>query len=243
MTIPKTIMQTWKDMNIPDKWKRSVESIREVLLPNGWRHILMTDEDNRNLIADNFPDFLETYDNFKYPIQRADAIRACYLYLYGGVYSDLDFEVKADFYELIEGHSLLFVPSGNIGTMFTNAFMVSKPKHEFWLEYIEEMKKPAPWYGIGKHMHVMTTTGPMALSRVIERTKYPYTILPSALFTPCSVCDLTCEASNSSYLVQLDGGSWNGADSLTYNWFMCNGWTVVLIIIIVIIIIILLAIS
>jgi len=237
--VPKLIMQTWKNKDIPEHWLPSVISIDSVLVPNGWRRVLLTDDDNRKLIQEHFPDFLNTYDNFKYPIQRADAIRACYLYLHGGVYSDLDFEVKEDFYDLLTDGTLFLVPSGNIGSMFTNAFMASAPRNEFWLDYIEEMKKPAPWYALGKHLHVMMTTGPMALSRVVSRGNHQVTVLPSDLFTPCSVCDLNCKAQEHSYLRQLDGGSWNGADSKMYNWLLCNWWKVLIGVVIVIIIILL----
>jgi mannosyltransferase OCH1-like enzyme len=37
-----------------------------------------------------YPWFLETFDGYPYPIQRADAIRYFVLHHFGGIYIDLD---------------------------------------------------------------------------------------------------------------------------------------------------------
>jgi mannosyltransferase OCH1-like enzyme len=41
-----------------------------------------------------YPWFLETFDGYPYPIQRADAIRYFVLHHFGGIYIDLD-DVRA----------------------------------------------------------------------------------------------------------------------------------------------------
>lgn len=204
-------------------------------MPN-WGYRLMTDEDNRQLVATYFPDFLPYYDAFPYPIQRADAIRACFLYLFGGIYMDLDYELQDSLESLFQVGDLFLVPSGNLSGMYTNSFMASKPRNPFWLSYIEEMKKPAPWWVIGKHLHVMTTTGPMALTRTINKTKDPHIKLPSDLLTPCNICNLTCAKADGALLHQLPGGSWNSFDSKFYNWWLCNWKTVVIAVVIVVLI-------
>ena len=40
--------------------------------------------------ACRYPWFLETFDGYPYPIQRADAIRYFVLHHFGGIYIDLD---------------------------------------------------------------------------------------------------------------------------------------------------------
>lgn len=42
------------------------------------------------LTAARYPWFLETFDGYRYPIQRADAIRYFVLHHFGGIYIDLD---------------------------------------------------------------------------------------------------------------------------------------------------------
>ena len=56
---------------------------------------LWTDKKAREFIADEYPWFLETFDGYPYPIQRADAIRYFVLHHFGGIYIDLD-DVRSD---------------------------------------------------------------------------------------------------------------------------------------------------
>lgn len=218
--IPKIIMQTWKNRDIPEKWKTSPESIKKYM-PD-WEYVLMTDEDNRNFVRKHFPDFLPYYDNFKHDIQRADAIRYMWLYVNGGIYMDLDYEMRYPLDKLFTGDSEVFlVSSGNIGSYVTNSFMASKPKCKLWLEMIEAMKQKPSWYYIGKHIEVMNTTGPVMLTHVIKKSKTIYTMIPGKYINPCSVCNLNCDISE-SYLKPLEGSSWVSYDTKLYNFFMCN---------------------
>lgn len=218
--IPKIIMQTWKNQNVPLHWLPSPQSIQEQM-PD-WTYRLMTDEDNRNFVAEHFPDFLPYYDKFEYPIQRADAIRYCWLYVNGGIYIDLDIELLQPLDPLfIDDIDLFLVASGNIGSCITNSFMASKPRSPFWLEVIEEMKKPPSAWSLGKHWKVMNTTGPLMLDRVAKRSKYTYSALPSKLIMPCSVCDNICQPKG-AYVRPLPGQSWCGIDSMCYNFLLCN---------------------
>ena len=237
VTIPKIIMQTWKNDQVPEKWQPSVTSI-QTYMPS-WSHILMTDEDNLNFVKKYFPDFLPYFVNFPYNIQRADAIRAMILYVFGGIYMDLDIEILKPLDELFTSDDdLFFVKSGNVGSYVTNSFMASKPRNPFWLTYLNEMKLQPPSWALTKHFVVMTTTGPMAMTRALEKNNTPYYSLPTKLMMPCSVCDISrCDISQ-AYVRPLEGQSWNGMDSLVLNYFMCNWKKIVFIILLIIIIII-----
>jgi mannosyltransferase OCH1-like enzyme len=45
---------------------------------------------SRDLLAKEYPWFVETWDHYRFPIQRADSIRYFILAHYGGIYIDLD---------------------------------------------------------------------------------------------------------------------------------------------------------
>jgi mannosyltransferase OCH1-like enzyme len=49
-----------------------------------------TDDRARAFIAEEYPCFLEIFDSYPYPIQRADVIRYLILAYFGGIYIDLD---------------------------------------------------------------------------------------------------------------------------------------------------------
>jgi len=68
----------------------------------------------------------------------------------------------------------------------------------------------------------MNTTGPYAMDRAVKRSGTSYKLLPADLINPCSLCDTKCEARKSAILGQLEGGSWNGGDSLFYNYVFCH---------------------
>lgn len=233
VTIPRIIMQTWKNDNVPLNWKPSPESIKR-LMPD-WEYVLMTDDDNREFIKQHFPDFLPYYDKFEYPIQRADAIRYCFLAVHGGVYMDLDIELQKPLDDLFTSDSEVYlVASGNMSSHITNSFMASKPGAQLWYEVIEEMKKPLPWWAIGKHWKVMNSTGPLMLNRVVKRGKWVYAALPTSSIMPCSVCDEVCDRPD-AYVRPLPGQSWCSIDSLIYNFFLCR-WRFILLVVVVLII-------
>lgn len=51
---------------------------------------MWTDAKSREFVATEYPSFLNTFDNYSQPIQRADAIRYFVLAHFGGIYIDLD---------------------------------------------------------------------------------------------------------------------------------------------------------
>lgn len=231
--IPQVFMQTWKNSDVPERWKDSPISVKE-RMPN-WNYTLMTDEMNREFVKTHFPDFLSTYDNFAYPIQRADAIRYMWLYVHGGVYMDLDIVITKQLDDFFTSDCEVYlVQSGNIGSYYTNALMASKPGSKFWLQCIEEMKKPPSSLWLGRHLHVMNTTGPVMLTRVAKRTNIVIGTLPSKFLIPCSLCDLPCKYSEDAYAYAIPGSSWITWDTLIYNFFFCHWKTVVAIVVILI---------
>jgi inositol phosphorylceramide mannosyltransferase catalytic subunit len=45
---------------------------------------------SRDLLTNEYPWFVETWDHYRFPIQRADSIRYFILAHHGGIYIDLD---------------------------------------------------------------------------------------------------------------------------------------------------------
>ena len=188
MGIPKNVMLTWKDRNIPDKWSLGYSTVR-LHLPD-WKIHFLDDEGLRNVVKDNFPKYLDVYDNFPYNIQRVDFSRYAWLYIHGGIYKDLDLVLKRDISSYFEQGDLFLVSSGNIGSSLTNCIMGSKKNHPFWIEMMEHAILPAEKFALGKHWKVMMRTGPLGVSKVAKETEYAYVMLPRKLFLPLSVCDI-----------------------------------------------------
>lgn len=224
--IPKIIMQTWKTTELPSKWQPSQASIRKYM-PD-WEYVLMTDEMNKSFIALYFPDFLPYYDAFPYPIQRADAIRYAWLYIHGGIYIDCDFELLAALDELfMMNGSLFLLASSNIPSVFTNAFIAAAPGNPIFLAMMEEMKKPVGLASLERHLLVMHSTGPVAFTRVIQRTQPEYIVLPSQLLNPYTICDREYNKPN-TLMRPLPGSSWVGSAATMYHWCYCHSYHVML---------------
>lgn len=220
--IPKIIHQTWKDNDIPDKWKKSQsEWIR---LHPDWLYILWTDEDIRNHISRYHPEFLELHDSYEYPIQRADMIRYFVLYDYGGVYCDLDMYPLRNIENMIKSPLDHFVYSANADNI-TNCFMISPGHTELMRKVQDRLLNPKiPFYCIGKHLVVLYTTGPAMLNNLlINDIDDPFIILPRKYFNPYSIVNDKLIINDEKelkeiYINTIDNTStWNGYDSYLYN--------------------------
>ena len=235
----KFIFQTWKNNIIPDKWKDAQLSV--IKNNPDYEYKLFTDDDNRRIVEKYFPDFLVYYDNFEYDIQRADAIRYMILYLYGGIYLDLDYICNHSFNELIFEKPLGLNKSINQSWSFTNSIMISSVKnHPIWLECLRQMKKKTPFFIRGKHLKVMTSTGPIMLTRSVKKYKQDIQILD--IIQQCNVCMLKqnkqCNIDRNYILTPIEGSSWLESDSKFYIWLFCNKKKIKQILYILIIIII-----
>ena len=89
------------------------------------------------LVEKHFPEYLSLYRSFPYNVQRWDTIRYMILYVYGGVYTDLDTECFKPIEPLLEDVMIGFgeePPEHNFNssmpTLIGNAFMVSEQDAE-----------------------------------------------------------------------------------------------------------------
>lgn len=131
--IPHIIHQSWKTTEV----KPFQRQWQKTWLDNHptWKYMFWTDDDNRELIADKFRQFLSIYDNLPSSIERADCARYFYMLQYGGVYIDLDFESLKPTEPLLENVpvALAYMTQNTADPLsIPNAFVASVPGHNFW---------------------------------------------------------------------------------------------------------------
>ena len=142
---PRLIHQTWKNKELPDLFSYWASSWKG--LNPDYEYRLWTDDDNLNFIKEMYPEFLDDYLSYNHHIKKVDAARYFYLYTYGGIYCDLDFECLKPFDKLLEDLQSKDIILGSMGSdikfqhSIPNAIMISKPKAPFWLYVISEMRK------------------------------------------------------------------------------------------------------
>ncbi|MCJ1341103.1 hypothetical protein MMC09_006399 [Bachmanniomyces sp. S44760] len=157
--IPKILHQTYKNESIPERWKEPHQQCQN-LHAEDYEYKLWTDETAREFIANEYPWFIETYDNYKFPIQRADTIRYFVLAHFGGVYLDLDDGCNRRL------DPLLIYPCWlhrTLPTGISNDAMGAAPQHPFLLFVIESLQAYDRNWGL-PYITVMYSTGPLFLS-------------------------------------------------------------------------------
>jgi len=193
--IPKILHQTWSGDSIPSGFSEYVESW--LSKHPDWQYMFWTDEANRRLVQENYPDFLGTFDGLvngmpsfvrRKHIRQADTIRYMIMETYGGVYADLDFEALKPLDELISKHEAILGQEplahanllNNAPRTVCNAIIMSKPGHPFWASVLSEIKSHTGGDPVD-------STGPRMLERVFssyDDSTAPVFIAPPDLFYP-----------------------------------------------------------
>ncbi|QDT07304.1 Glycosyltransferase sugar-binding region containing DXD motif protein [Rubripirellula lacrimiformis] len=231
MSIPKILHQTWKDDNVPEHFAECVQSWK-THHPD-WQYRLWTDQDNRQLIADRYHWFLETYDRYPKAIQRADAIRYFILHRFGGMYVDLDFMCCKPLTPLLEGQACVVgrepvqhCRHHRVTNLLCNALMSAVPGHAFFEDVIQRL--PEFIGHVENKEPILSSTGPIMMSRVFEDFAAPdsVTVVPSRYLYPltlhqaaqyrlagCTGVDLS-----SAFAIHLFYGTWWKTDAWDRKW-------------------------
>jgi len=214
--IPRIIHQTWKNNDIPDKWKLS--SFMWKKHHPDWTYILWTDKMIRDYIMLGYPQFLKLFDSYKYPIQRVDMIRYFILKDFGGIYSDLDLYPVENLDKYFKtNNDIYLVFSGNTYGSVTNSFMASKKNAPLWDEVLNNLHNKLPWFCIIKHAKIMFSTGPQFLTNVVKKYSNVVGLLPSNRFMAYNSNEDFTIIKKHAILIPLEGKSWNSIDSHILN--------------------------
>ncbi len=117
---------------------------------------------SRDFIHDEYRWFLDTFNGYEHPIQRADAIRYFVLAHHGGIYLDLDDGCNRRLDPLLSYTAWVHL---TIPTGISNDAMGAVPHHPFFLRVIESLQRyDRKW--ILPYITIMYSTGPLFLSVV-----------------------------------------------------------------------------
>jgi len=168
--IPRIIHQTWKTNNIPVRWNKTVESVRQ-LNANQFEYRLWTDEDMNAFVREKEPYLHQhTFLTYSLDIQRVDAFRYIVLYHLGGLYIDMDngclqsFDSLLNILETLDSQSIhlaAFPRTSPIG--ISNGFMIATKGHPLFKILLSRLSLFNHNYFIG-YLTVMLSAGPLYLS-------------------------------------------------------------------------------
>lgn len=187
--LPKIIHQQWKTIQIPQagkytEWRQAwIDLYPE---PEGYTHILWTDETMRQLIATHYPWFLSIYDGYKYNIQRADVARYFILHFVGGLYADLDYQPLVNFWNRIPKDRVSLIESPyKYNEHHQNSLMASPKGDIFWKQVFDALRLQGTAAN-NSNGAVFAVTGPQFLDKVARRqqggAQQPFYTLPCENF-------------------------------------------------------------
>jgi len=175
--LPKIIHQQWKSEHVPEKFAKWRKKWFDLYPEPEYTHMLWTDTNGRELIEEHYPWFIETYDDYKHNINRADAVRYFILHHYGGIYADLDYEPLVNFYNYLPQDRVAMVESPYYWNEKTQNCLMTSPKSDiFWddlfLQLVANSEKE----------EVLEATGPQLLDSAIQLSSQETFVLPCENF-------------------------------------------------------------
>jgi len=225
MTVPRIIhfiYLVFDKPKMPPNWVKNLNSWKK-MHPN-FKIKLWSDSDALNLFNTHFPKLLNVYKNLKYNIQKADMLRYCILYTYGGVYCDLDLIPKHNIDTLLKLYEVdKKIEVGVAGSHFggaSNFMMFSKPGSKFWQDVLSFIKKNQSTYYITKTTQIMKQSGPLLLENIMESHKQTVVTMPVEILDSTSTCEQS-RSTNFGYVINEHANSWVSFDGMLMKKFIC----------------------
>ncbi|KAM0342531.1 hypothetical protein ACHAPU_009505 [Fusarium lateritium] len=215
--IPRILHQTTKNDTIPTIWASSQASCLKAY--SNYEYKLWTDDTARAFLEAEYPWFLKTWDNYPFPIQRADAIRYFVLYHYGGIYLDMDticheaFPVDQIEFKNVTDTCLF---EGTLPTGITNDIMISSANHPAFERAIRLLPVSYGltwwWAKLQPYAAIMSSTGPLFISLAVADYLYDQPSLPSP------TVQVIPPAGLDPYISDLQSATWHGWDARVLKW-------------------------
>lgn len=215
--IPRIFHQTCKNETIPPMWAEAQASCLDTY--SDYEYKLWTDESARQFLSEEYPWFVETWDNYPFPIQRADAIRYFVLYHYGGIYLDMDTVCHDPFpMDKIEDYSLDHVAlfEATKPTGITNDIMISSARHpafESGIHRLPGFQRFTSYFApFQPYAAIMMATGPLFITLATAQYLYGEVELPSPTVKVIKPADLK------PFISDLQTATWHKADAKVLLW-------------------------
>lgn len=186
-SIPKVIHFVWKTKQ-PEKgkwpiqlWEDCFDMWHKYFPETEYQYIFWDDDKAAKFVATDFPQHNDYYQKLERGIVRADFIRLCILSSHGGIYADLDYEPRANFYNLLVPGKVNVVASPYKVEKVQNSLMASPPGQEFWTR---AMKLASDAHHSVSSTDVVASAGPVLLDQLNASTSSDVHVLPCAQFQP-----------------------------------------------------------
>ncbi|CAF0916107.1 unnamed protein product [Adineta steineri] len=229
--IPRYLHQIWissDNKNMTEKFRKAADSCIE--LNSNYNYTLWTHKKILVWLQTEYSWFLPLYKNYKYDMQRIDAMKYLLLFHFGGAYIDLD--IKCNVQDIITAmiptnqtdyEPDIILHMGTEGISANTDIMISKQHHPFFKLAVNRLKSANRWFYL-YHLTIILSAGPTFLYGIYRTYPFkdnfyyiPNNLLWGKLFDG------------------VGGGTWYGNDTLLLIYVMENKSLLCFIIFIVII--------
>jgi len=223
MTIPLIIHQIWWQgehnissihNNYRKTWKQNHPK---------WK-IILWDKIRFEKLLKNIDNifYFYLYQTLPYRIQKIDFAKYIILYIYGGIYTDidticeksLDFIIKKYNYNLIVSKVVVY-KFINYNLINNGVIITSKNNVFFNYLFLEIYKNLVKKFYYTKDYYIIVSTGPICFTNaVINYVKDKNTnikILEDIYFEPCHITDLNRYSIKGKYITHLHNSSWSSS--------------------------------
>ncbi|KAJ6126330.1 hypothetical protein N7523_001942 [Penicillium sp. IBT 18751x] len=222
--IPLILHQTTATETIPDRWVQSQNSCKQAY--SGFEYKLWTDASARHFLVNHYPWFVDAWDNYAFPIQRADSIRYFVLYHYGGIYLDMDTwcnqTLPIDKVGSGKLHDYALFKS-TLPTGVTNDLLVTSARHPVYAAAITQLPSfnaiTRAWARLQPHCAIMISAGPMFLTMAVKNYLLERSSLPSKAVGVVNATELA------PFITDLESSTWHRADTTVLIWLGDRPWT------------------
>ena len=217
--------------NIPQKFKKNI--IKMFSFNADYYYILWNQETIEKYVL--FEPYKKLYYSYDLMIQKIDLAKYLILYLYGGIYIDVDtynlkcFDKIFNLYpkaDLLLSKSVPFnffeakLASKNLNcnmkNFINNGILISKKNHYFWILLMQEMikqknKNNEPIYNYLFNIKVFNTTGPAIMTNVFQKFNFLFkntVLLENKFFEPCVGFDPTCVPNKDTITYHQHTSTW-----------------------------------
>jgi mannosyltransferase OCH1-like enzyme len=169
--IPKKVMQTYFDISkIPQKVYTNI-----AMYAKGFEHVIYDDNAARSFLHQFYSqDVVNAFNKLKNGAHKADLLRYCLLYIYGGIYLDIKTELITPLTDIFYSNPDIdiYVVLMNAKDGIYNGVIAAKPRNKIFLELINHI------------LHITSTVPNMAYETFI---KHFLTVLRSNIKTPITL--------------------------------------------------------
>jgi mannosyltransferase OCH1-like enzyme len=205
----------YQDVEIPNKYEKYIKSWQDN--NQGFEYIYWSGKKILDLISENLPQYVEYYKSIPEIISKCDFARFAIIYVYGGVYTDLDFFCRKNISPLLTGESYFVLEPRehfeNDEYRMVNGIFAACPQNEFILGWLDTMSKKS------KFISVMQNNGPLGLYNYAKQTENNVLIGNTCNLLPIinnGFLAKQCENEYNNYAstIWVDGSGWGDKEKI-----------------------------